>query len=85
MATSPHGASVYVAGQTGAVAAFQQLPGGRLQFVETEPVAAGVVTDVAVSPDGSRVYATDEQNDVIVAFVRDPGTGAWNERWGSRH
>lgn len=77
VATSPDGASVYVASLDGAVVAFHHLAGGGLQFVEAEFVPAnGEVTDVAVSPDGSRVYATDARNDTIVAFVRDPGTGA---------
>ncbi len=44
-------------------------PGGALSAFDE-------VTSVAVSPDGSDVYAVSETEDAIVALHRDPGSGA---------
>ena len=50
---------------------------GSLDFVEAEVNAdlAGVY-DLALSPGGAQLYATGNNNDALLAFVRDGGTGA---------
>src|SRR5512143_3110629 len=49
---------------------------GSLEFVEAEVNAdlAGVY-DLALSPGGAQLYATGNNNDALLALVRDGGTG----------
>jgi cysteine-rich repeat protein len=81
---SPDGANVYVGGDDDdAVAVFARNPSdGKLTFVELERDGVGGVEgldgveSVAVSPDGSHVYAGGSDEQALVVFRRDPGTGA---------
>jgi 6-phosphogluconolactonase (cycloisomerase 2 family) len=82
---SPDGEHVYVAGfLDDAVAVFaRDAATGALDFVEAHRVPgtgslAGAI-DVAVSPDGSAVYAVGFDAGSLVALARDPITGALAE------
>ena len=83
--------SLYVAGtQSDAVAAFARDPGtglptqisgtGGCVAASLSGCANGNALDapdwVTVSPDGANVYATSYNSDAVVAFSRDPATGA---------
>ena len=82
---SPDGKNVYVASQTDdALAVFTRNPStGALSFVEAEKDGVGGVDGlngahgVAVSPDGRHVYVASI-GDALVAFARNPTTGALN-------
>ncbi len=84
VAVSPDGAHLYVAGEGDhAVAVFaRQAASGALDFVEAEVDGTGGVTAlagasaVAVSPEGATVYATGAYDSGLVAFIRDPISGA---------
>jgi cysteine-rich repeat protein len=84
LALSPDGAHVYVAASTSdAVATFRRDPEtGRLAFVGVaRDDRDGVVgleraRAVTVSPDGRHVYTASPGDDAVVAFARDPATGA---------
>jgi len=83
IAVSSDGTSVYAVGdQDDAVAIFRRDPvSGRVGFVGREKNDAdGVsgldrVRGVAISPDGSHVYATGSRDDAVVVFRRNPATG----------
>jgi DNA-binding beta-propeller fold protein YncE len=83
VAVSPDGSQVYVAGYLDkALAVFQRkLLSGRLYFVEalkdTTTVDLGLngAKGVAVSPNGSHVYATGYLEDALATFTRHPVTG----------
>jgi 6-phosphogluconolactonase (cycloisomerase 2 family) len=85
---SPDGRHLYAAGPSdtaggtpGAVAVFQRnLATGALQFVEVQRDGGAVqgiggVLSVAVSPDGSHVYAAGFSDDTLAVFARDAATG----------
>ncbi len=84
VAVSPDGAHVYTAAEgDSAVAVFALDPAsGALTFVEAQFDGVGGVqnlgfaSSVAVSPDGSSVYAASRVDSAIVVFTRDPSTGA---------
>ncbi len=90
MAISADGAHVYVGGSfydgkdtQGAVNVLDRSAlTGQLTFVEREYNGVGGVerltgvSGLAVSPDGGSVYATSRTDDSIVAFTRNPVTGA---------
>jgi cysteine-rich repeat protein len=81
---SADGRSVYVASiVANAVVAFaRDVVSGVLTFVDVEQDGVGGTDglfgalDVAVSSDGGHVYAVSLVDDALVAFVRDPATGA---------
>jgi cysteine-rich repeat protein len=81
---SADGRSVYVASiVANAVVAFaRDVVSGVLTFVDVEQDGVGGTDglfgalDVAVSPDGGHVYAVSLVDDALVAFSRDPSTGA---------
>jgi 6-phosphogluconolactonase (cycloisomerase 2 family) len=82
VAVSPDGGNVYVVSRyDDAVAMFQRDGIGILHYLGK--VADGVdgvdgldsPTDVAVSPDGIRVYVTSDGDDAVAIFDRDLGTG----------
>lgn len=83
LALSPGGGlHLYVASRIGAVSVFFRNPGtGVLTLLETEVEGSGGVTGlsgadgIAVSPDGDHVYVSGEDDDCIVIFSRDSGTG----------
>ena len=83
VAMSPDGATVYVVGHLeNTLAAFSREPNtGRLTALGVYRDGAGTVDglagafSVAVSPDGSHVYVTGEDDDAVVVFGRDPRTG----------
>lgn len=84
LALSPDGAHVYVAG-TGesAVVVLERAPGfGALSFVEAlfdgvDVPSGGLdgAINVAVAPDGSRVYAASSTGDAVLELARDALTG----------
>jgi 6-phosphogluconolactonase (cycloisomerase 2 family) len=84
VAVSPDGENVYVTGlQDDAVAVFSRDgTTGALTFVEREMDGVGGVdgldlpTGVVVAPDGGHVYVAGQDDDAVVAFDRDSGTGA---------
>jgi 6-phosphogluconolactonase (cycloisomerase 2 family) len=84
VAVSPDGAHVYVAGAgDSAIAAFlRDVPTGGLTFVEVERDGVGGVdglagaSTIAVSPDGSHVYAGGQLDDAVAVFARNALTGA---------
>lgn len=84
VAVSPDGAHVYVAGaDDDAVAVFARDAGdGGLDFVAVVRNAVNGVTGmrvpdaVAISPDGAHVYVTSREDDALVVFARDAGTGS---------
>lgn len=84
IAGSPDGKHLYVASSgDDAVAAFSRNSStGELTFVEAELDGVGGVDGlnfaraVDVSPDGKHVYAVSRDDDAIVAFSRDSGSGA---------
>jgi len=81
VAVSPDGANVYAAGtQDDSLAVFVRDAGtGALAFVERERVSVDAVTGlagvnaVAISPDGTNVYATGTNG--IAIFLRDANAG----------
>jgi 6-phosphogluconolactonase (cycloisomerase 2 family) len=81
---SPDGAHVYVLSLgDDAVAVFSRNAGtGALTFVEAEFDDIGGVTNmedpysVVVSPDGAHVYVASSQEDAVLVFSRNAGTGA---------
>jgi 6-phosphogluconolactonase (cycloisomerase 2 family) len=81
VAVSPDGANVYASGMLdNAVAVFRRdAETGRLSFVEAQHDGSGGVDGlggawlVAVSPDGTRVYAAGASDDAIAVFRREPG------------
>jgi 6-phosphogluconolactonase (cycloisomerase 2 family) len=83
-ASSPDGRNVYVAGAgDNAVAVFSRDPAtGALGFIGAVKDGAGGVDGLeaaqgaTVSPDGKHVYVTGNTDDAVVAFARDPLTGA---------
>jgi DNA-binding beta-propeller fold protein YncE len=83
LAISPDGAHVYVAGTgEGAVVVLERVGGfGQLSFVEAlfdgiqVPDGLDGAINVAVSPDGSRVYASSSTDDAIAEFGRNGLTG----------
>ncbi len=83
LAMDPAGDSLYVAAaNSNAVTVFDRNPAtGALTFVQTLVNGVGDVaglagaSSVAVSFDGEWVYATGENDDAVVVFDRDPGTG----------
>ncbi len=84
MAMDAAGDTLYVAAaNSNAVTVFDRNPAtGALTFLETLVDGVGSVeglagaSSVAVSFDGEWVYATGENDDAVVVFDRDPGTGA---------
>jgi 6-phosphogluconolactonase (cycloisomerase 2 family) len=79
---SPDGAHVYVAAH-GAVAVFGRDAGtGALTYIESQFDGVGGVeglrgaTSVTMSPDGAHLYVAADQDDAVVLFSRDAGTGA---------
>ncbi|MHC4093480.1 MAG: lactonase family protein, partial [Planctomycetota bacterium] len=73
LAVSPDGRNLYAAGKTdGNIALFEIFADGSLSMVETIDGYAEVET-VRVSDDGSRVYATTQEE--VVTFRRDPSDG----------
>ena len=83
LTVSPDGLNVYVASfNDNAVAVFRRDPGtGSLTFFELQKNGISGVTGltgargVAVSPDGSYVYAVGNVDDALVVFNRNPETG----------
>jgi DNA-binding beta-propeller fold protein YncE len=82
IAVSPDGGQVYVA-SGGELGVFSRDPGtGALTFLEMEKDGVNGVSGlssgnmVAVSADGTHVYATGEGSDALVVFARDATTGA---------
>lgn len=85
IACSPKGEHVYVsAGRFGgdqAVSAFAAQPDGTLKLVEEHVNGVGNFKDfqggnsLALSPDGTRLYALATVSDRIAAFTREPGSG----------
>jgi 6-phosphogluconolactonase (cycloisomerase 2 family) len=90
VAASPDGAHLYVTGALDdAVVTFSREPGsGALTWVEQEKDGVNTVdgldsaAGVAVAPDGAHVYVAGLNDDAVVTFSRDPGTGAltWVEQ-----
>ena len=80
---SPDGVNVYVVGHLeNTLAAFSREPNsGRLTALGVYRDGVGAVEglagpfSVAVSPDGTHVYATGEDDDAVVVFARDPRAG----------
>jgi 6-phosphogluconolactonase (cycloisomerase 2 family) len=84
LAVSPDGGNVYVGGDRldGNLSVYARNPStGELTLVqELEAASIGGIgldetTGVVVSPDGLHVYATGSEDDAVVVFDRDPGTG----------
>lgn len=85
IACSAKGGHVYVsAGRFGgdqAVSVFATQPDGKLKLIEEHVNDEGDLKDfnggnsLAVSPDGTRLYALATLSDRIAAFTRDPATG----------
>jgi DNA-binding beta-propeller fold protein YncE len=98
LAISPDGRNVYVASsKSHAIAIFsrdsktgalRQRPGraGCIALGGTSgcarAVGLAVANSVAVSPDGSNVYATSVGSNAVVSFRRDPSTGALTQLGG---
>jgi cysteine-rich repeat protein len=88
LALSPDGATLYVGGALdSAIAVFRRdAATGRLTFVAAEAVAPtrsvapGVISAIAVSPDGANVYVAQNDgsgdDDALVVFRRDSVSGA---------
>jgi hypothetical protein len=73
--TSATSASVYVlSGPSAKLATFAEGPSG-LSFVEATPLTPGT-SRLAVSADGTLLFASDALRNGLNAFVRDPATGA---------
>jgi 6-phosphogluconolactonase (cycloisomerase 2 family) len=82
IAASPDGKHVYVSAfNAGAVVVFARKPSGALAFVEAHRdgqrrvEGLGGATGIAVSPDGTSVYATGQRGNGIAIFARDRATG----------
>ncbi len=84
LALDPAGDNLYVAAANGdALVVFDRnTTTGALTFLELQQDGVGSVdglagaSSVVVSPDGSHVYATGENDDAVVVFDRDGPTGA---------
>ncbi len=83
VAVSPDGENVYVAAQTdNAIAVFTRVAGGTLSFLSVvRNGVAGVsglqgAYHVAVSPDGTHVYAAGRSSNSLVSFVRNAIDGS---------
>lgn len=76
LAISPDGTSVYAVGGAGELAAFARDPGtGALTFLTSIAGGLGGARDVTVTPDGTQVVVAAEEDDDVVVFTRDAGTG----------
>ena len=82
VALSPDNKHLYVAGAVdGAVTVFSGADSSSLSLVEVQQngvagvAGLGGASSVAVSADGSHVYAGGEQDSAVVAFSRDASTG----------
>src|SRR5262245_30639679 len=83
VAITPDGAHVLVAGGgEDKISVFRRDPTtGMLAFVEVHTDGVNGVdgindaSDIAVSPDGTRVYVTGSVDDSLAVFGRDPATG----------
>ena len=82
VAVSPDGLNVYAAGtQDDSLVVFNRNPAGALTFVERKRSSVDGVTGlagaagVAVSPDGTNVYATGGSDNALVIFLRNAATG----------
>ncbi|MEE4270416.1 MAG: beta-propeller fold lactonase family protein [Thermoanaerobaculales bacterium] len=81
---SPDGDHLYATGSMDdSVAAFERATDGTLTFIEHEVDggAGGVngldaAAGIAISPNGSTVFAVAPDNSAVAAFDRDPGTGS---------
>lgn len=73
---APDGLGVYIAGANSGVAAFRREPStGALTWVQsTAELAPALVVGVAVSPDGSSVYAGSVNRSAVFGFRRDVTT-----------
>lgn len=83
VAVSPDGRHVYVASRDGSIATFERnAESGRLRQLAVLWNGENGITDlddpsnVIVSGDGANVYATSETPAAVVAFARDPESGA---------
>ncbi len=84
IAVSPDGRHVYVAQRSdSSIAVFERAPDtGALMFIETQRDGAGGIeglrgaASVAISPDGSHVYAAGQSDDAVSVFSRNAETGA---------
>jgi cysteine-rich repeat protein len=84
VAVSPDGLHVYVVGHDErAVSVFTREVGtGRVTFASVVRDSVGGVNGLkgaralAISPDGNHVYVSGNDDDNVVLFNRDPGTGA---------
>ena len=84
VAVAPGGKHVYAIGRTDhAIATFNRMPSGRLEFVELDRDGQDGVdgmdspSSVVVSPDGRSVYVTTDEGDgSLVTFRRNRQTGA---------
>ena len=84
VATSPDGKNLYVAAASSdAVDTFTRNPAtGGLTYLEADidnvPPVDGLdgAYGIVVSPDGKNVYVSSGNDSSLVAFARDPGTGA---------
>lgn len=94
VAVSPDGKNVYVADGASTVNAFSRSSTGALTPLAgaagclsmNSTIGCTVVhnmsqpSDIVVSPDGNNVYVADVLGDAIVAFARNPTTGALTQR-----
>ena len=64
-----------------AISVFQTLPDGKLKLIEEHVSGVGSFSgfqggnDIAISPDGTRVYAVASISDSLVRFQRNPDSG----------
>jgi DNA-binding beta-propeller fold protein YncE len=84
---SPDGKNVYVSGQGASIATFSRnASDGALTFrgcvgnynecVQPNPLAINEPTSLAISPDGTSLYAGNFANGVVDVLSRNPSTGA---------